>query len=237
MCSVNGSTLRPSAQTMNGTRCAIRLEMNTTSRLSRSSLATATSHLAFFAAFSAAFSCGRRSSASEPLPVSISVNSATISKPSALANWQRQRAGLPARGRNGPASGSRRDNRRSAVTFGLLLHTYDRQYVTVSADCKPRERPAVVLRCDDVLPDLARRDRRAHQAPDHFGRPRSACFADSMRFETSLPPGKEPGTGQPSGVATPDSPPGRCFSVPSLHAMCCTRTAAALSDTLLIVVA
>ena len=42
--------------------------------------------LAFFAAFSAAFSCGRRSSASLPLPVSTSVNSATISKPSASAN-------------------------------------------------------------------------------------------------------------------------------------------------------
>jgi hypothetical protein len=46
--------------------------MNATSRLSRASLATATSHFVFFAAFS----CGRRSSASAPLPVSTSVNSA-----------------------------------------------------------------------------------------------------------------------------------------------------------------
>ena len=60
--------------------------MNATSLDSRSSLATATEALAFFAAFSAALSCGRRSSASAPLPVSTSVNWATISKPSALAN-------------------------------------------------------------------------------------------------------------------------------------------------------
>ena len=46
MCSVNGSTLRPSAVTMNGTRCDIRPAMNATSRDSLSSLATATSHLA-----------------------------------------------------------------------------------------------------------------------------------------------------------------------------------------------
>ena len=59
-----------------GNALAIRLAMKATSRLSRSSLATATSHLAFLAAFSAALSCGRRSSASAPLPVSISVNSA-----------------------------------------------------------------------------------------------------------------------------------------------------------------
>ena len=57
---MNGSTLRPSAQTMNGTRCAIRPAMNATSRDSRSNLATATSHFAFLAAFSAALSCGRR---------------------------------------------------------------------------------------------------------------------------------------------------------------------------------
>jgi hypothetical protein len=37
--------------------------MNATSRDRRSSLATATAHLAFFAAFSAALSCGRRASA------------------------------------------------------------------------------------------------------------------------------------------------------------------------------
>ena len=43
---------------MNGTRYAIGLAKNTTSRPSRSSLATATSHLAFLAAFSAALSTG-----------------------------------------------------------------------------------------------------------------------------------------------------------------------------------
>jgi hypothetical protein len=37
--------------------------------------------LAFFAAFNAAFNCGRRSRASDPLPVSTSVNSATMMKP------------------------------------------------------------------------------------------------------------------------------------------------------------
>jgi hypothetical protein len=52
---------------------------------SRSSLATATGALSFFAAFKAAFSSGLRSSASAPLPVSTSVNSATTAKPSASA--------------------------------------------------------------------------------------------------------------------------------------------------------
>src|SRR5262249_12044873 len=73
------------AVTMNGTRRTIRLAMNATSRDNRSSFATATWHFAFFAAFSAARSCGLRSSASLPLPVSTSVNSAKISKLSALA--------------------------------------------------------------------------------------------------------------------------------------------------------
>ena len=76
----------PNAVTRKGTRCTIRLAMNATSRDKRSSFATATWHFAFFAAFSAARSCGLRSSASLPLPVSTSVNSAKISKPSASAN-------------------------------------------------------------------------------------------------------------------------------------------------------
>ena len=49
MCNVNGSTFLPNATTMNGTFCDIRVAMNATSRLSQSSLATATSHRAFFA--------------------------------------------------------------------------------------------------------------------------------------------------------------------------------------------
>ena len=118
MCSVNGSTLRPSAR--DDERHPLRHQAGDEGDVadSRSSLATATSHLAFLAAFSAAFSCGRRSSASAPLPVSTSVNSATISKPSALANACDGRAlALPGRGRNGPASGSRRDGRRRGAAF------------------------------------------------------------------------------------------------------------------------
>ena len=57
--------------------------MKATSRLQAVELGDDDSHLAFFAAFSAAFSCGRRSSASLPLPVSISVNSPMMVKPSA----------------------------------------------------------------------------------------------------------------------------------------------------------
>ena len=60
--------------------------------------------LRLFAAFSAAFSCGRRSSASAPLPVSISVNSATISKPSAWRTRQQPCAALRGQGRSGPAA-------------------------------------------------------------------------------------------------------------------------------------
>lgn len=47
---------------------------------------TAKLHFAAFAAFSTAFSCGLRASASAPLPVSMSVNSLAMSKPSAWAN-------------------------------------------------------------------------------------------------------------------------------------------------------
>jgi hypothetical protein len=71
---------------MNGTRCAISVAMKATSRLKRSSLATSTAHLAFLAGISAIASCGRLPSASAPLPVSISMNSPMISKPSAAAN-------------------------------------------------------------------------------------------------------------------------------------------------------
>ena len=50
--------------------------MKWTSRLKRSRRATQTEALCCLAAFIAAFSCGRRSSASLPLPVSVSVYSA-----------------------------------------------------------------------------------------------------------------------------------------------------------------
>ena len=71
--------------------------MNSTSRESRSSLATATSHLICFAAFNAALNCGRRSSASEPLPVSTSVKSAVTSKPSAGEGGNSRALGLEAK--------------------------------------------------------------------------------------------------------------------------------------------
>ena len=71
---------------MKGTRCAIKPEMNATSRERRHSFATTTASLALRAFASAAASCGRRSKASLPLPVSTSTNSAITSQPSAAAN-------------------------------------------------------------------------------------------------------------------------------------------------------
>jgi hypothetical protein len=59
--------------------------MKATSRDSRSSFATMTGHLPVLPAESAAASCGRRSRASAPLPVSTSVNSAMSAEPSASA--------------------------------------------------------------------------------------------------------------------------------------------------------
>ena len=82
-CSMNGSASRPSSATMNGTRWAIRPATNATSRDSRSSLDTTTLHLAFRAAANAAASCGRRSRASAPFPVSASVYSLMMVRPSA----------------------------------------------------------------------------------------------------------------------------------------------------------
>ena len=52
---------------MNGTRFSISAEMKDTLRLKQPSFATAIEALAFFAAFSAAASCGRRPNASAPL--------------------------------------------------------------------------------------------------------------------------------------------------------------------------
>jgi hypothetical protein len=56
--------------------------MKCTSRLNRSSFDTATGHFDLRAWPSAAVSCGRRSSASQPLPVSTSTNSPISSYPS-----------------------------------------------------------------------------------------------------------------------------------------------------------
>ena len=79
---INGSASRPSSATMNGTRCAIRPATKATSRDSRSSLATTTLHFEAFAAAREAASWGRRSSASDPLPVSNSTNSAVSTRDS-----------------------------------------------------------------------------------------------------------------------------------------------------------
>ena len=75
----------PSSATTNGTRVAMRPDMKATSRERRSSLAMQTDAPALRAALRAAASCGRRRAHRLPLPVSISVYSATISRPSALA--------------------------------------------------------------------------------------------------------------------------------------------------------
>ena len=73
---MNGSASRPSSATIKGTRWAIRPATKATSRENRSSLATTTLHFAAFAAANAAASCGRRSRASAPFPLSASINSA-----------------------------------------------------------------------------------------------------------------------------------------------------------------
>ena len=83
---MNGSASRPSSATMNGTRCTIRPATNATSRERRSSFETTTEHLFARAALRAAASFGRRSRASAPLPVSASVYSPMMAKPSAAAN-------------------------------------------------------------------------------------------------------------------------------------------------------
>jgi hypothetical protein len=84
-CSMKGSASRPSSATMNGTRCAISPATKATSRDRRSSLETRTQHLAAFAWARAAASCGRRSIASAPSPVSASTYSAMIRRLSASA--------------------------------------------------------------------------------------------------------------------------------------------------------
>ena len=75
---MNGSASRPSSATIKGTRCAIRPDTKATSRDSRSSFETRTLHFALRAAAKAAASCGRRSRASAPLPISASTYSLMI---------------------------------------------------------------------------------------------------------------------------------------------------------------
>ena len=124
---------------MNGTRCDIRLAMNATSRDSRSSEAIANSHFSRLAnASSAALSSGRRSSASNPLPLSTSVNSAMTSKPSAAAKAAtRPGVGHQDRGLSDLASGSRLDSkRRGDARLTSSGHTDAAQYVHSEAFCK-----------------------------------------------------------------------------------------------------
>jgi hypothetical protein len=71
---------------MNGTRSRINPLMKCTSRLSRCSFEITTGHLALRAALIAAASCGRRSSASAPFPVSTSVKVSMTRRPSAFAD-------------------------------------------------------------------------------------------------------------------------------------------------------
>ena len=70
---------------MNGMRCTMSPLMKWTSLESLSSFPTAIEHLRFRAILRALASCGRSSSASAPLSVSISVNSAIIWSPFACA--------------------------------------------------------------------------------------------------------------------------------------------------------
>ena len=70
---------------MNGMQCIMSPLMKWTSLESLSSFATATEHLRLRAMLRALASCGRSSSASAPLSVSILVNSATIRSPFACA--------------------------------------------------------------------------------------------------------------------------------------------------------
>jgi hypothetical protein len=78
---------------MNGTLCFIRPETKWTSRLRRHSFATITGAFAFFAAASAALSCGRLLSSS--LPVWVSMKVAAMVKPSASAKRAPWRAEDP----------------------------------------------------------------------------------------------------------------------------------------------
>jgi hypothetical protein len=82
---MKGSASRPSSATMNGTRWAIRPATKATSRDNRSSLDTTMLHLALRAAANAAASCGLWSRASAPFPVSASVYSLMIVRPSEAA--------------------------------------------------------------------------------------------------------------------------------------------------------
>ena len=94
-CSRNGSTSEPRSATRNGVLCAIKPLMKCTSRESLSSFETATGHALPLrrASARAAASCGRRSRASAPLPVSISTRSSTVSNPRPRRTGRRPRVG------------------------------------------------------------------------------------------------------------------------------------------------
>jgi hypothetical protein len=78
MCNMNGSASAPYSVTMNGTRCAIKPEIDATSRDKRQSFATTTGAFTFFAFASASASIGRRSRASLPFPLSTSKDVQTL---------------------------------------------------------------------------------------------------------------------------------------------------------------
>jgi TolB-like protein/class 3 adenylate cyclase len=81
-CRTKGSTSGPRSATRNGTLWTIKPLMKWTSRPRRSSLETPTKHFSLRAAAKAALSCGLRSMASAPFPLSTSMNSLRTPKPS-----------------------------------------------------------------------------------------------------------------------------------------------------------
>ena len=131
--------------------------MNATSRDSRSSLAIANSHFGRLAVFNAALSSGRRSSASNPLPLSTSVNSAMTSKPSASAKAdERLASGHQDQGPTDLASGSRHDSKRRAdVTIRPQV-----RHTARSSICRIRRRHTSRLTCD-ISARISRAHRRA----------------------------------------------------------------------------
>jgi hypothetical protein len=109
---MSGSASGGRTATRNGTRCAIRPEMKCTSRDRRSSLATITGPRSRFACSSARASFGRRSSASAPLPVSISISKRPARIRCSLQKPQLPAATLQARDPSSLGDASRRGNTR-----------------------------------------------------------------------------------------------------------------------------
>jgi len=136
---MNGSASRPSSATMNGTRWAISPATNATSRDRRSSLETRTQHRAVLAAASAAASWGRRSSASAPLPVSASTNSAMILRFSAWRSAGRRPAAPRSRAQSAGVAVWRHDSRQqrdpykghTIVCLCIRRHTFVPEQVRV----------------------------------------------------------------------------------------------------------